>query len=169
MTENNPIQVRPRFKLLSDLSIEELQGKINDHLVKATTNCYGKINHGFGTIQLPTSEQHYWSPQLVISLEKTDEGTEIRGLYGPKPSIWTMFVFFYATIGFAFVITLIIGLTHISMEKDSLIIWLAPLLLVLFFSLYFISYLGQKKGTPQLILLEQFIESALGIKMKEHF
>lgn len=169
MSESNTIQIRPRFKLLSDLSIEEIQGKINDHLVKANTTCFGKINHGFGTIQLPKSEQHYWSPQLVISLEETEEGTEIRGLYGPKPSIWTMFVFFYATIGFAFIIILIVGLTHISMEKESLIIYLAPLLLILFFSLYYISHLGQKKGTPQLILLEKFIENALDIEMKEHF
>tara|TARA_R110002049_G_scaffold306637_2_gene505496 strand:- start:2526 stop:3038 length:513 start_codon:yes stop_codon:yes gene_type:complete len=169
MPESNTIQIRPRFKLLSDLSIEEIQGKINDHLVKANTTCFGKINHGFGTIQLPKSEQHYWSPQLVISLEKTEGGTEIRGLYGPKPSIWTMFVFFYATIAFGFIITLIIGLTNISMEKESLIIWFAPALLLLFFSLYLISYLGQKKGTPQLVILEKFIEGALGMKMEEHF
>ena len=164
MSESNTIQIRPRFKLLSDLSIEEIQGIINDHLVKADTTCYGKIDHGFGTIHLPISEQHYWSPQLVISLEKIEEGTEIRGLYGPKPSVWTMFVFFYATIAFAFIITLIIGLTHISMEKESHVIWLAPALLLLFLSLYLISYLGQKKGSNQLAILENFISNALKIK-----
>ena len=27
-------------------------------------------------------------------MEETEEGTLIRGLIGPKPSVWTMFVFF---------------------------------------------------------------------------
>lgn len=163
------IKIRPRFRLLSALSVEEIQSKINRHLSDANSSCYGKLSRAYGTIYLPKSEQHYWSPQLTISLEKTEEGTEIRGLYGPKASIWTMFVFFYATIGFSFIVILIIALTHLSLEKESIYIWLAPLLLLLFFSLYFISYFGQKKGKPQLIVLESFIEEALEMKMKDHF
>jgi hypothetical protein len=52
MSESNTIQIRPRFKLLSGLSVEEIQGKINNHLIKTDTTCYGKIDHGFGTIKL---------------------------------------------------------------------------------------------------------------------
>lgn len=168
MLDSSTIQIRPRFKLLIKDSLPEIERKINKHLERSSTSCYGKISYGFGTIQIPRKEQHYWSPQLTISLEKTDDGTEIRGLYGPKPSIWTMFVFFYATIGFVFIITLIIGLTNISLDKESTIIWLSPILLILFFSLYLISYLGQKKGRPQLISLERFIEDALEIKMNDY-
>lgn len=161
MAESPAIQIRPRFKVLSESSVEEIQERINNYLTLPSTHGYGKITHGFGTIYLPTSEQHYWSPQLTISLEKTEKGTEVRGLYGPKASIWTMFVFFYATIGFSFIITLIVGLTHISMEKESLVIWFAPLLLIIFLSLYLISYLGQKKGHPQVIKLDKIINEVL--------
>jgi hypothetical protein len=169
MSDNQTVHIRPRFNAMSELTVEEIQLKINNYLKNNPSNCYGKINYGFGSIHLPEKEQHYWSPQLTISLEKTEEGTEIRGLYGPKASIWTMFVFFYSIIGFGFIIFLIVGLSHISLEKESTIIWLSPLMLILFFSIYLTSYFGKKKGTPQLIKLESFIEAALEIKMKDHF
>lgn len=161
MSESAPIQIRPRFKVIIKDSVENIQERINHNLTKPSTHCYGKISHGFGTIHLPLSEQHYWSPQLTISLEKTEEGTEVRGLYGPKASIWTMFVFFYATIGFGFIITLIVGLTNISMEKESIVIWFAPLLLIIFLSIYLISYWGQKKGNTQLKQLDDIMTKIL--------
>lgn len=169
MSDLQTIHIRPRFRVKSDLTVEEIQHKINNHLKINLTNCYGKIAHGFGSIHLPQKQQHYWSPKLTISLEKTSEGTEIRGLYGPKASIWTMFVFFYSVIGFGFIIFLIVGLSHISLEKESNLIWLSPLFLILFLSIYLTSYFGKKKGTPQLITLEKLIEEALEIEMKDHF
>jgi hypothetical protein len=168
MSEIHPIQVRPRFKVRTNKSLIEIQSVINDSIKDNLLGCKGKINHGFGTITIPKSEQHYWSPQLVISIEETPEGTEMRGLYGPKPSIWTMFVFFYATIGFSTIIIAIIGLTNISLEKSGQILWLTPVLLLLFLSLYLTSHFGQKKGHDQLVILHNFIEKSTGFTVDDH-
>ncbi|NBG67124.1 hypothetical protein [Acidiluteibacter ferrifornacis] len=168
MSESHPIQIRPRFKVRTSKSQAEIEAMINGFLKTEGCICKGKINHGFGTITIPKVEQHYWSPQLVISIEETPEGTEMRGLYGPKPSIWTMFVFFYATIGFSIIIIAIIGLTNLSLEKSAHILWLTPVLILVFLSLYLTSHYGQKKGHDQLVILHHFIEKSTGFTIEDH-
>jgi len=168
MSEIHPIQIRPRFKVRTSKSQAEIEALINDFLKTEECICKGKINHGFGTITIPKADQHYWSPQLVISIEETPDGTEMRGLYGPKPSIWTMFVFFYATIGFSIIIIAIIGFTNITLDKSAQILWLAPILILVFLSLYFTSHFGQKKGHDQLITLHNFIEKSTGFTIDDH-
>ena len=94
-------RVRPRFKIETPLKVETLTQRIALALDKEDAPCKGRINStGFGSIMLPVDQQHYWSPRLTISMEETEDGTIIRGLYGPRPAVWTMFVFFYSFIGF---------------------------------------------------------------------
>ncbi len=103
-------------------------------------------------------EQHYWSLQLQISFEETENGTMMRGLYGPRPAVWTMFVFFYAVIGFAVLIVSMLGLSFLTMDKPVTILWAVPVLVIVFFSLYLVAYSGKKMGYEQLVILHQFIE-----------
>lgn len=111
------------------------------------------------------TEQHFWSPQLTVTVEEIENKTEIRGLYGPKPSVWTMFVFFYCIMGFLALISAMVGFANLSLEKPAGILWLSPIFLVLFFSIYLVSNFGQKLGKDQLVILHNFFEKALDIKV----
>ena len=93
-------RVRPRFQIESIFTGEELNDRINTEL-KNSESCLGSVMAGHVTLYLPVNEQHYWSPQLSLSIEDTENGCLIRGLYGPRPSVWTMFVFIYFIIGLA--------------------------------------------------------------------
>jgi len=123
------------------------------------------VKHGYGNLSLPTVEQHYWSPQLSLTLEKTETGTEIRGLYGPRPAVWTMFVFFYSFLGFAILIISIVGLTNLSLDKSANILWFVPALIIVFLTLYLVSYSGQKLGYKQIETLHEFIEKSTGLRI----
>ena len=68
MSESNPIQIRPRFKVRTSKSQAEIEAMINGFLKTEGCICKGKINHGFGTITIPKVEQHYWSPQLTKTI-----------------------------------------------------------------------------------------------------
>ena len=151
-------RIRPRFQVETSLSVEEMEEIFTRHLAKEEVTVRGRVNHGHGTITLPVEEQHYWSPQLSLTIEEVEEGSLLRGVYGPRPSVWTMFVFFYALIGFAATIIAIIGFSYYSLGKsEGQILWLVPILILVFLSLYLVSYFGQKLGHDQIRTLHRFV------------
>ena len=84
-------RIRPRFQHLVSHSLTEVQERIKQKLDAPDSRCVGRMVQGFIVLRIPHKDQHYWSPQLSLSLEEEENGTLIRGLYGPKPTIWAMF------------------------------------------------------------------------------
>ncbi|MAO64912.1 MAG: hypothetical protein CL666_07915 [Balneola sp.] len=154
-------RIRPRIYVETPLSAEEVNQRIRKELRSESRLCDGQSTKGFATICPPEKDQHFWSPQLTITLEETEERSVVRGLYGPKPSVWTMFVFFYAAIGFAILIMSMVGLSYWSLGKSAGFLWLLPVLVFLFFTLYGVAYFGQKLGQKQMTNLHRFLERCL--------
>jgi hypothetical protein len=127
--------VRPRFSVLTAESSETIKQRIQDALAQENATCRGKVYDQFASLSLPADQLHYWSPRLRMTIEKTDEGTEVRGLYGPKPAVWTMFVFFYSVIGFATIIVAMLGLSYLTLNKPAGILWMLPVFVAMFSSL----------------------------------
>lgn len=157
----NPFEVRPRFELLSARSSADIDERFVTALEQEGTVIQGKTRRGYASLQPPADILHYWSPHVSITYEDTEEGTLIRGLYGPSPSVWTMFIFFYALIGMAILIITVIGLANLSIDNSGAILWALPVLVFLFFTLYIVSYTGQRKGHDQVEALHRFIESCV--------
>jgi hypothetical protein len=155
-------RIRPRIYTETLLTPEEVNQRIRKQLREECTLCSGESTRGYATICPPEEDQHFWSPQLTITLDTDEDNkTRISGLYGPKPSVWTMFVFFYAAIGFAIMIISMIGLSYWSLGKPATILWLVPILLLIFLSLYLVAYFGQRLGHKQMTNLHRFIERCL--------
>lgn len=155
-------RVRPRFQIETNYTIEELAQKIHLGLKQADSTCEGRVippNHA--TLYLPYEEQHYWSPQLSLTFNEGESGSTLRGLYGPRPAVWTMFVFFYCIVGFAILIISLVGLSYLNLNLPAPILWWLPVLVLVFCSLYLVAYFGQKKGRDQMIILHQFLEKSL--------
>ncbi|MFT5169113.1 MAG: hypothetical protein ACI8P3_004361 [Saprospiraceae bacterium] len=158
-------RVRPRFQIDTSCPLEELVEKIQNGLEKENAACNGRVNSMFGTLFIPQEDQHYWSPQLSLSFEKTETGTLMRGFYAPRPAVWTMFVFFYAIIGIAIIFILIFGMSYRSLGDSGAILWLIPVLVIIFLSLYAVAYTGQKMGHIQLVTLHRFLEECVGFEV----
>lgn len=157
--------VRPRFRITVPYAKEELTQRIKQGLNQPNPPCRGEAGHGYVSLVLPTEELHYWSPQLSLSAQETDEGTILRGMYTPKPSVWMMFVFFYAALGFGTLVISIVGFSNWSLGKDATLLWLVPVLLAAFLSLYLVAYFGKKTGYEQMVTLHHFIEECIGQKI----
>ena len=157
-------RVRPRFKHFSKIPSGELTARISKALAKEEAIIKGQVlDEHYATLVLPYDEQHYWSPQLSLSFEDDEGGTWVRGLYGPRPAVWTMFVFIYFLIAVAVVVITLIGLSNLYVEKSGAILWLVPILMVVFCSLYLVAYLGQKAGHDQMVQLHHFLEESTGM------
>ena len=163
--DENIARIRPRFKIESKENAKTISDKIVIGLNSEGATCIGKVNHNFITLLLPANEQHYWSPQLTITFEEWEGVTTIRGLYGPRPTVWTMFVFFYSIIGLAVLVIGTFGLSQLMLGNSTGILWWMPVLTIVFLSLYLVSYFGQKMGHNQMEILHNFFEKASGLEV----
>ena len=158
-------QVRPRFKIETPFSVEDLTGKIKSGLDQQDAPCKGRFVYGHVTLYLPPQEQHYWSPQLDLTLEESDKGSILRGMYGPRPIVWTMFVFFYSVIGFSALVVTVLGLSYLSLGRSVAILWLVPVLVAAFFTLYLVANFGKKMAQDQVMTLHKFMKETTGLAL----
>lgn len=160
-----PFSVRPYFAIKLNENIESIAQKVQSALNSDSPTCQGWVDQEYASLYLPEIEQHFWSPHLSLTFDTDESGSILRGRYGPKPTVWTMFLFIYAIIGFALLIITIIGLSNYSLDRSAAILWWIPVLLFLFLSLYLVAFFGQKLGHDQMLVLHQFIENALDINI----
>lgn len=158
MKMTNEVVLRPRFKMeheLSNLEVIELikQAKPNPEGYKITI----VDEHIF--MQLPQKEQNFWSPRLHLELFETPEKTtEIKGFFGPNPSVWTMFMFFHVVVGTLFLADMIWLYSNFTLKTSiGLQIGIGIGLIIIWFLLYAGGTIGKKKGKPGMLSLYKFL------------
>ena len=160
--EDESFHVRPRFRLELLMPVLELEDRLKKSLEKEDAPVKGRVIKEHATLYLPVAQPHYRSPQLGISFEEHNGGTLLRGLYGPRPQVWTMFVLFYSIIGFAALVISVFGLSYWSLGKSVEFMWWVPVLGALFLTLYLVAYYGQRLGKDQLKVLYRFLKNSIG-------
>ena len=163
-TTSNTIILRPRFQI----TIEEDKSSLLTLFEHANNNAADFIvtrvdDHVF--IKIPKSQQHFWSPELHLEINAStdnDKKSIIYGLFGPKPSVWTMFIFFHFVVA-----TLFIGFgiwTYVNWslgESSTIQLFLTLLMVLVWFILYFGGRIGRRTGTPQMYELHHFMRAVL--------
>jgi len=160
-TYHNKMRIRPRFKEEIAIPPESLKTLIAEALKRNRDFCIGNIIKNHVILSVPKSNEHYWSPQLNLELEDNEGGTLIRGLFGPKPGVWTMFVFFYSAIGFLTMMGLIFGLSQMMLKMHAYGLWSVPVGLILLLGLFISSKIGQRLGYEQMTDLRQFLDEII--------
>ena len=114
-------------------------------------------------IRIPRQKQHFWSPQLHLEIYKIeDQPTILKGLYGPSPTVWTLFIFLHFIIAILFIAAGIWWYTYLRLEKATLVPLLVMGILVIgWFGLYAAGRLGRKKGTQEMQQLQGFMYEIL--------
>ena len=162
-------RIRPRFKVASekdsDTIIEEIKEKVHDP--KMHCACDVIFIPGHIILKIKKEEQHYWSPQLELTLEEEEKekGTLIKGRYGPHHNVWTLFIVLYLAIGILTLFVSILGFSRLSLGMNAPILWIVPFLFGFALLLYISSQLGQKLGAEQTFTLHHFLEELIDRKI----
>lgn len=154
-------EVRLRFKKLVPETPEQIGEEVKKILVEHKEEIVGRVTHNHIRIRIVEKNRHFWSPQLSLNLEETGEGTEVRGLYGPKPDIWLGYMFTYFFLGCVTLGVSIVGLSRYNLGLSSYILWLVPFILGGIFVLWITSRTGQKLGQPETELIHRIIKPRL--------
>ena len=164
MPTKNEIVLRPRFKLNLDRTNESALMAFENTKKKQKGFIVSRIDdHVF--IKIPKSEQHFWSPQLhleIMEIEK--EKCTVFGLFGPNPTVWTMFMFFHFIVAGLFIGFGIWAYSNWSLENDFAIqLFIALMMIVVWFALYFGGRIGKATGKEQMYLLNDFMNETLNL------
>jgi hypothetical protein len=157
-------EVRPRFKFDLPLKPSQIVARFHQYLALKDVPCKGQADETYATLYFSKDKRHYWSPQLTLMIEEEEDGSHVRGLYGPRPAVWTMFVFFYALIGVLILFAIVIGGSQLMLHKSSWVIWAVPALLAVFVSLWFVAKKGKNKGKAEMVVMHHFLTQILGLE-----
>jgi hypothetical protein len=100
---NSEVFLRPRFSIDLNKNYQEIITNFSDAFKDDKTKFRGSIVDGHIFISVSKKDEHFWSPQLHLEiLEKDDKTSELKGLFGPIPQVWTLFMFIHFIIGISF-------------------------------------------------------------------
>lgn len=161
---NNEVFLRPRFSIELDESPEALLDLFKKNLEDGNCEYCSRIVDGHIVIDVPKDENHYWSPQLHLEVDKTSspEKAKLKGVFGPKTQVWTMFVFFHVALGLAFGVFMMRAYVHwsLDMDYDGSLLWMGVIAIV-WLMLYVFARLGRRTGKPQTEELRAFMLKTL--------
>lgn len=162
MSVNNDIILRPRFRLELNRNNEEVLKVFEDAKNAQKEFIVTRVDdHVF--IKIPKAEQHFWSPQLHIEIMEVDKkNSRLFGLFGPNPTVWTMFMFLHFVVAGIFIGFAIWAYTNWSLGNDFAIqLFVALFMVVIWFALYFGGRVGKATGKDQMVLLHRFMNKML--------
>jgi len=165
MKENasDPIHLRPRFSIELNEDAEVVVQKFKNALLEGNDRFPAKFTDGHIIVDVPEKEDHFWSPQLNLEIESDGENKSIlKGLFGPKPQVWTLFMFIHFVVGISFAIFVVIFYVKWSL-KDSYVL---PLIMLIFLPLlwtllYFSGRIGKSTGHKQMDDLHDLMTNIL--------
>jgi hypothetical protein len=123
----------------------------------------GKIIDHHIILDIVGKEAHFWSPQLNFRIEADEEDqtkSVVSGLIGPKPNVWTLFVFFYFSIGIIGFFLSSYGISKYMLDDYSHLIWAFPFAILFMLTAYFAGKYGEQLGADQIEMLKEFIREA---------
>ncbi len=155
----NTIRTRPRFVHTSSMKKEEYMNLLRDYFQKKHKTIGGYISDDLSYFRIKNVKENFWSPCLQLKVEEDpyDNVTYVRGVFGPKPAVWTLFSFAYFGILVLAVLSLLFYFTSLSFNPMPVLLYIGVFLLLIVFSLFMASKLGQIKTRNQMRLLKTFI------------
>lgn len=156
---DNDIVLRPRFKT----ELDKNNILILDAFKTSQSNFIISCVDAHVFIRYPKNEQHFWTPQLHLEINAiNDTKSIVKGLYGPNPTVWTMFMFLHFIVACLFIAFGIWSYTNWSLGNSFIMqLSVTCITVLIWFALYFSGRIGKASGKPEMIALQQFMNNVL--------
>lgn len=160
---SSPIHLRPRFTIDLDENSEIVIEKFKRALKYGNDKFPNRFVDGHIIIDVPKKEEHFWSPQLNLEIESLEENKSLlKGLFGPKPQVWTLFMFIHFVVGITFLVFGIMLYVRLSLDESIVLPLMMTIFLPLFWVLlYFLGRIGKSTGHHQMDDLHDLMTNIL--------
>ena len=156
---NSEVFLRPRFSIDLEKDYSEVIKNFSNALSAKDAQYTGTISNEHIFISVAQKDEHFWSPQLHLEILEVDKNkTELKGLFGPKPQVWTLFMFIHFIIGISFLGFGVLLYTRWSLN-ETLFFPLCMMFVLPFIwtVLYFLGKIGKDTGKKQMRGLHDFM------------
>jgi len=162
MSINNDIVLRPRFKVILDQDNESALTLFENAKTSQTEFIVSRVDDNV-FIKYPQEKRHFWSPQLHLEINEIDsKSCQLYGLFGPSPSVWTLFMFLHFMVAGLFIAFGIWAYTNWSLDKGYAIqLAITVLMVIIWFVLYFMGRVGKSTGKEEMKGLHVFMNAIL--------
>lgn len=163
----NKILLKPRFKLNRTEDSARIIDTFKNEFANGGNKFLGKVIDHHIVIDVPKEESHFWSPQLHFEVEESSSnGSILKGIFGPKPTVWSLFMFVHFAVALLFLSFSVIAYTKWNLNQDyGLYLVIMTLMPLVWFLLYFIGRIGRRKGKSQMQELSNYLEEILEKKL----
>lgn len=156
--------IRPRFQFTIPFTEQEVLERITGLMEESKNEIVGVVANKHIILDIPIGERHYWSPQLNFRVEPDIEDpgkTVIKGLVGPRPAVWSMFMFIYFFVGTIGFFIAMFGFSKWSLGEYSNLVLALPIAIAFMLTAYLSGKYGERLGHDQVEILKQFVRDAL--------
>ena len=158
------IRLRPRFETRASCSPRQLLAAIKFELDENQSEAavHGAVFKTSAVLRIPASRRHYWSPELQVGVEPAADNTAVvRGLFGPRPAVWSMFIALYVFVAFSGTMGGMFGLSQLILGQNAFALWSVPAAVVAAILIYFVGRSGRALGSEQMHELRTFLDNTI--------
>lgn len=162
----NKIFLRPRFSIDLEKSKEEVLALFQKEKKEEKKRFIIRIVDEHIFLDILNKDNHFWSPHLHLEIvTEEDKKTKVKGLFGPKPGVWTFFMFLHFVVATAFIGFAIWAYVGSKMEETNVFpIVMMVVLPIVWILLYLFGRLGKDFGRSQIVKMQVFLIELLEIK-----
>lgn len=156
--------IRPRFKIEVDKQSEALIEKAKELLLDLPEGIVAKNRKHHFVLDVSEKAANYWSPQLQFRIEQhRDEPAKsiILGLVGPRPRVWTLFMFIYFSVGTTGVLLTLYGLSKQTLGEENGFVWALPMAIIFMLTAYKAGKIGERLGEKQVEQLKDVVRKLI--------
>jgi hypothetical protein len=160
---DSPLHLRPRFELFSTETVDDLKACFEKEKNNLSPDFKMNLVGNYIFLGIGLTKREYWSPNLQLELEEYEDGrTHIRGVFGPDPVLWTLFMFLHFVVAGIFLIFGVIAYSKYNLG-ESFQFDLAVMFVMtnIWFLLYFIARYNRSRGVGQAKELEDLMRKVL--------
>jgi len=156
------LHIRPRFRLETHHTKSDIEARIKKEVAEEEDRIKPTIVQDHITLDI-IKDIHYWTPQMSFRIEEDEEeeGSIIYGIIGPKPAVWTLFMFIYFSVGVLGFILSSIGVARWMLGEYSNWLLAFPLAILFMLTAYRTGKYGEKLAHDQTEILKDVVRKVL--------
>lgn len=159
--------MRPQFEVMLPVEQQQLLARVRDGLHCSEPRVHAQMAHNTLELLVDETDRHYWSPWLSVIIDEHEDGSRVRGRFGPHPAVWTMFMSMHIFLVLSAMSGGILGFTHWLLGHTPWALIAVPICGVLMLGVYLASLIGQGAGADQMHVLRAALDCMLGEKTHE--
>jgi len=161
------LKMRPRFAVDVSCDAETVVWSLGEHLGEADPPLEGSFDRARCVLGIPASRRYFYSPELDMTFEPIDSGgnwpggVRVRCLLGPRPAVWTGFLFLYLTLAVLGLAGGLYGVAQLSLGEPGWALFAPLAALALIGGVYGSTFIGQGLAATQMYELRRYLDQCL--------